>query len=192
MSGGSLNASVGFLLAVLLMSVNGQSAFTRRSVDPLIAPRLSPIPPGSRGMKPDQVNIAGWNKAWTNLVNIAEQSFTPSMSRLVAVEVELVVGNDNAAKDELTLSIFDASGNELTSATELVQSSNCEHALFVLPEGGVEVSPGNSYRIRLRGGTTFGWKYVLGGYPKGEATFNSKPLLPKARSTFLFRTFGSE
>jgi hypothetical protein len=62
----------------------------------------------------------------------------------------------------------------------------------VFPGDGVEVKPGNSYRIRLRGGLVFGWKYVMGGYPKGEATFNGKPLVPKARSTFLFRTFGSE
>ena len=184
--------SIQLLLAVLLISVNAQSAFPRRSVELPIATLPSSIPPGSPDMKPDQVNIAGWNKAWTNLVNVAEQSFTPSMPRLLAVEVELLVGNDNAAKDELTLSIFDASGNEVASATQLVRTSDCEHALFVLPEGGVQVDPGNSYRIRLRGGTTFGWKYVMGGYPKGEATFNGKPLLPKARSTFLFRTFGSE
>lgn len=106
--------------------------------------------------------------------------------------MELVVGNDNAAKDELTLSIFDANGREIASATQLVRTSDCERTLFVLPEGGVEVSPGNSFRMRLRGGTTFGWKYVVGGYPKEEATFNGKPLLPKARSIFLFRTFGSE
>jgi hypothetical protein len=44
--------------------------------------------------------------------------------------------------------------------------------------------------LKLSGGTTFGWKYVVAGYEKGAATFNGKPLLPGARSTFLFRTFG--
>jgi hypothetical protein len=44
----------------------------------------------------------------------------------------------------------------------------------------------------LSGGITFGWKYVVGGYEKGEATFNGKPLLSQARSTFLFRTFGAK
>jgi len=32
----------------------------------------------------------------------------------------------------------------------------------------------------------FGWRYIVGGYQKGAATFNAKPLLPNARSTFLF------
>ncbi len=49
--------------------------------------------PGSKELKPDQVNTAGWEKAWTNLVNDVEQSFRPSMPRLLAVEVELTVGN---------------------------------------------------------------------------------------------------
>jgi len=49
----------------------------------------------------------------------------------------------------------------------------------------------NCYVFRPRNdGATFGWKYIGGGYEKGEATFNGKPLLPGARSTFLFRTFG--
>jgi hypothetical protein len=172
--------------------LNIQPAFARRPVNPPTAARLPRIPPGSPDIKPDQINIAGWDKAWTNLVNVAEQGFTPSMPRLRAVEVELLVGNKIAAKDELTLTIFDAYGSEVASATQLVPTSSCEHTLFVFPDGGVEVSPGNSYRMRLRGGIIFGWKYVVGGYPKGEATFNSKPLVPKARSTFLFRTFGSE
>jgi hypothetical protein len=38
----------------------------------------------------------------------------------------------------------------------------------------------------------FGWKYVVGGYENGAATFNGKPLLKQARSTFLFRTFGTD
>lgn len=150
------------------------------------------LAPGSREMKPDQVNVAGWNRAWTNLVNDAEQSFVPSMPRLLAVEVELVVGNANASQDDLTLAVLDNEGTLLASITQQVKTAHCEHALFELPEGGVDVMPGQTYWIRLEGGTTLGWKYVVGGYPKGEATFNGKPLLPKARSTFLFRTFGAE
>ena len=143
-------------------------------------------------LKPDQVNTAGWNKAWTNLVNDVEQSFTPSMPRLSAVEVELIVGNVGKSEDDLTLSIKNAAGDELVSLTQTVKTPDCEYVLFLFPDGGIEVMPGDVYRIRLSGGTTFGWKYVVGGYPKGEATFNGKPLLRQARSTFLFRTFGSD
>jgi hypothetical protein len=141
-------------------------------------------------MKPDQVNTDGWNKAWTNLVNDAEQTFTPSATRVVGVEAEMVVGNAGAEEDELTLTIMDASGKALADVTQRVQTADSENVLFVMPKGGVVVTPGQTYRMKLSGGTTFGWKYVLCGYEKGAATFNGKPLLPQTRSTFLFRTFG--
>jgi hypothetical protein len=66
------------------------------------------------------------------------------------------------------------------------------HVLFVFPTGGLRVSPGQLYSIELSGGAgLFGWKYVVGGYANGAASFNGKPLLRDARSTFLFRTFGA-
>jgi len=141
-------------------------------------------------MQPDQVNTAGWNKAWTNLLNDAEQSFTPSLPKLLAVEVELVVGNSGAPEDELTLTVLDATDQTLAVVTQDVQSANSDHVIFILSNGGIGVSPGQIYRLKLQGGSTFGWKYVVGGYESGEATFNGKPLLAEARSTFLFRTFG--
>jgi hypothetical protein len=140
-------------------------------------------------MTPDQVNTAGWNKAWTNLVNDVEQTFKPTFTRLVGVEVELVVGNAGAPEDELTLTVLDATGQTVAVVTENVQAASCDHVMFLVPKGGVEVIPGQTYRLKLSGGTTFGWKYVQGGYEEGAATFNGKPLLPKERSTFLFRTF---
>ena len=54
------------------------------------------------------------------------------------------------------------------------------------------VALAKSTGLRLTGGATFGWKYVVGGYEHGEATFNGKPLLAQTRSTFLFRTFGEK
>jgi hypothetical protein len=141
-------------------------------------------------LQTDQVNTAGWNKAWTNLLNDAEQSFTPSLPRLVAVEVELVVGNPGAPEDQLTLTVLDASGQTLAVVAQNVQSDNSNQVMFMIGKGGIQVSPGETYRLKLNGGDTFGWKYVVGGYENGEATFNRKPLLADARSTFLFRTFG--
>lgn len=147
--------------------------------------------PGAEApMKPDQVNTAGWDKAWTNLVNDTEQTFTPSASRLLAVEVELALGNPGAKQDELTLTILDARGQTVASVMRIVATSDFDHPRFVIPDGGVDVNPGETYSIRLSGGLLFGWKYVVGGYPKGAASFNGKPLLPTVRSTFLFCTFG--
>jgi hypothetical protein len=128
-----MNRGLAGLLFVAIISVNGQPAFARRSLTRFIERRLSSIPLGSPEMRPDQVNIEGWNKAWTNLVNVAEQSFTPSLPRLKAVEVELLVGNNIAAKDELTLTVLEINGSEIVSATQLVHTFDCEHPIFVSP-----------------------------------------------------------
>ena len=61
---------------------------------------------------------------------------------------------------------------------------------FVFP-GDVAVTPGQPCAIRVSGRVTFGWKYVVGGYERGAATFNGRPLVPNTRTTFLFRTLGS-
>jgi len=143
-------------------------------------------------MKPDQVNTAGWNRAWTNLANDVQQSFQPSLPKLLAVEVDLLVGNPGTDEDDLTLTILDAKGQELAVVTETVQASDCEHTIFVVSKDGIAVQPGQTYRIKLSGGMLFGWKYIVGGYEKGAATFNGRPLVAKAHSTFLFQTFGAE
>ena len=153
-------------------------------------PANPPTPSEKTAMQVDQANTAGWDKAWTNLVNDVEQSFTPSMPRLQAVEVDLVVGNPEPA-DELTLRVLDGKGNVLALVPQKVLSQDAERVIFTMPENGVELSPGQLYRLRLSGGITFGWKYIVGGYEHGEATFNGHPLLAQARSTFLFRTFGA-
>lgn len=152
-----------------------------------ITPRSEPVP-----MEVDQVNTAGWDKAWTNLSNDTEESFTPSLPRLTGVEVELIVGNPGEPDDELTLTIRDARHQELTTVTQIVKVHDADHVMFLMPDGGVPINPGSVYAIQVRGGVTFGWKYVVGGYDGGEATFNGKPLLLDARSTFLFRTFGGK
>jgi hypothetical protein len=147
-------------------------------------------PAETLSMQVDQVNTAGWERAWTNLLNVAEETFIPSRPKLLAVEVELVVGNPGQTEDELMLTILNANDEKLAVATRQVEAAASNQVRFVMPEGGVALSPGETYRLRLTGGATFGWKYVIGGYEKGHATFNGKPLLRQARSTFLFRTFG--
>jgi len=148
-----------------------------------------PTPYASR--TPDQANTAPWDKGWTNLVNDVRQTFTPSLPRLTAVEVELIEGNPDQSYDEVTMTLLDASGTLLAVISKTVPHADCGHTRFVLSNGGLEVSPGKFYSIRLSGGNLFGWKYVVGGYENGAASFNGNPLLPDARSTFLFRTFGA-
>ena len=180
----TLIAGVGCILAATIACRHQALTASRSTNTPTTVERVS--------MQPDQVNTEGWDEAWTNLLNIAEQSFTPSLPKLLGAEVELVVGNPGESEDELTLTIVDANDNELAAVTEKGQTANSGRVMFLMPTNGVELSPGQTYRLRLTGGATFGWKYVVGGYKNGEATFNGKPLLAQARSTFLFRTFGKD
>jgi hypothetical protein len=138
----------------------------------------------------DQANTAPWRKAWTNLLNDVRQTFTPSLPRLTRVEVQLVVANPGPSDGEVVMSLQNAEGEVLAVVSRTVPVDDCRHVLFVFPNGGVQVSPGQAYSIRLSGGSLFGWKYVVGGYANGAASFNGKPLVPDTRSTFLFRTFG--
>jgi len=139
---------------------------------------------------PDQANTAPWKNAWTNLLNDAQQTFTPSLPRLTRVEVELVVANPGPLDGDVVMSLQDAAGELLAFVSKIVPAADCSHVTFFFPNGGLRVLPGQVYSLRLRGGSLFGWKYVVGGYSKGAASFNGRPLLPDARSTFLFRTFG--
>jgi len=179
------NSLIGFVALLLFLYGAAMTAQVR------LVPAMASAVPGT-WMKPDQVNTARWDKAWTNLVNDAAQTFTPSLPRLLGVEVHLIVANPGDKDDELTLTVMDLKGQELAVVTQTVQASDCDRTMFVIPKDGIDVTPGQTYRLELTGGTLFGWKYVVGGYEKGAATFNGKPLLPKARSTFLFQTFGAE
>jgi hypothetical protein len=181
----------GAILAVCPCILAMTLACNHRAVTAAI-PANTSTPTEKLSMQPDQVNTEGWDKAWTNLLNVAEQSFTPLLPKLRGVEVELIVGNPGNSEDELTLQLLDSSGQTLAVVAQTVRPENCDHVMFVMPAGGVALSPGRIYRLQLTGGATFGWKYVVGGYDHGEATLNGHPLLAQARSTFLFRTFGQK
>jgi hypothetical protein len=136
---------------------------------------------------------APWENAWTTLQsNVLRQSFTPSLSMLTAVEVELVEANPGPDSAEVTMTLLNTEGEPMAVVAKTVPADACRHVLFIFPYGGLRVSPGQLYSIELSGaGSLFGWKYVPGGYAYGAASFNGKPLLQGARSTFLFRTFGA-
>lgn len=143
-------------------------------------------------MRLDQANDAPWTGAWTSLFNVLQQSFTPSLPRLTGVEVEMAVANPGPKSGELNLTVMDKEGVALAVVSKTVPLDDCSHVLFILPRGGLAISPGQIYRIGLSSvGSPFGWKYVVGGYRNGDASFNGRPLLQNARSSFLFRTFGT-
>ena len=141
----------------------------------------------------DQANTAPWTGAWTIVLsNDLRQSFTPSLPKLTGVELELVVGNPGPASSTVTMTLLNAKGEVLSVVSKTVPVDDCGHVLFVFPKGGWRVSPGEVYSIEVHGDEgVFGWKYVVGGYSRGAASFNGKPLLQGARGTFLFQTFGA-
>ncbi len=142
---------------------------------------------------PDQANAAQWDNAWTNLNgHFLGQTFTPYLPKLTAVELELVAANPGPASSVVTMNLENAQGKALVAILKTVPVDDCGYVLFVFPEGGLRVSPGHVYSIRVSGGDGFfGWKYAKGGYANGAATFKDRPLLRDSRSTFLFRTFGT-
>ena len=140
----------------------------------------------------DQANTAVWTQAWTTLANRLQQNFIPSLPKLANIEVELTVANPGPSQGVVSLMLLNADGQGILEADKTVTADDCAHVRFLLPPG-FEVSPGKTYSIQLSGGEgLFGWKYVAGGYNRGEASFNGKPLSKGARSTFLFRTFGMQ
>ena len=151
------SATQRFLAACSMVCILSVAGACRHQALTSPVPANAPAATEPASMQPDQVSTAGWNKAWTNLLNNAEQSFTPSLPRLVNVEVELVVGNPAEPDDDLTLMVVDGTGLTLAVVTENVQSGNCDRVTFMMPKGGIEVSPGQVYRLKLSGGSTFGW-----------------------------------
>ena len=149
---------------------------------------------------PDQVNAApGTKPGWVNFINKL-QTFRPSLPRLTAVEVELAVMNPGPSEEKVGLSVSHPRGEFVASVSKTVKANECRHVLFILPHGGVQVTPGEVYIITVGDGNLFGWKYVVGGYAQGAAMVWDtspdppspwKPLSPQSRCTFLFRTFGA-
>lgn len=151
---------------------------------------LLPALPVAQAMVLDQANTAPWNRAWTVTSNDLRQTFTPTLPRLMAVEVDLVLGNPGPAADRVTLTIYDSGGRDIASTSQDVPAAAVDRVRFTFA-AGVAVTPGQSYAIRVSSHVTFGWKYVVGGYEQGSGTFNGRPLLSNTRATFLFRTLGS-
>ena len=139
----------------------------------------------------DQANTVAWREGWTTLVNPLRQKFIPSLPKLNSIEVELVVGNPGPTQGVVTLMLENADGQGVLEAEKTVAADDCAHVRFLLP-AGVAVSAGKTYSIQLSddGQGLFGWKYVAGGYDRGDASFSGKPLLNDGRGRFLFRTFG--
>jgi hypothetical protein len=141
--------------------------------------------------KIDQANRAEWKQAWTSLNNPLRQDFVPSFPRLTSIDVELVLANPGPSQGQVQMTLLNPAGNILLVADKIVPADNCDQVSFFLP-AGLELSPDQTYSIQLSDGDSglFGWKYVIGGYARGDGWFDGKRLVKDGRGTFLFRTFG--
>lgn len=178
----------------VINALNPDVERTRRfSVTIRVGPRTGNPATVHATLRADQANPEPWKNGWINAINVLRQSFVPSLPRLTGVEVELVAAHPGPATGEITMILSNTEGEGLASVWKNVSVDDCSDVLFLLPRGGVQVSPGQVYSIELSGGGgVFGWKYVMGGYAKGAASRRGIPLSSGARSTFLFRTFGTD
>jgi hypothetical protein len=170
--------------------------------------RVGPAPGNSRrrgtSLLIDQENSASWNNASVSLeyvnepgippksaIRVLSQTFVPRLPKLTAIEVELAAAKPGQSTGDVEMTLI-TKYQVLAQVWKTVPVADCDHVLFLLPNGGVTVVPGRAYSIRLAGiGGVLGWKYVAGGYAKGNASSEGKPLSQDGRSTFLFRTFGT-
>lgn len=157
-------------------------------------------------LRKDQENSEYWDGLSTILTGNLHETFIPSMATLTAVEIELVPAHSGPSVTRQIDLVITGPGKWPMNGTwqnvqiveadlsKTVSTADCAHVLFLLPNGGLKVSPGEVYTIRPEEtSSTFAWKYVVGGYPKGAASASNDAIspLPSARSTFLFKTFGT-
>ena len=136
----------------------------------------------------DQASSSDANAGSTILTNGLGQTFVPTLPRLTKVEVELAVLNPAKSEDGVNMWLLNSKGEMLASASKSIPASAAGWATFVFPN--LDLVPGETYSIRVHGGSSFGWKYVTSGYNRGEALWNQKPFGGDGRRAFLFRTYG--
>jgi hypothetical protein len=101
---------------------------------------------------------------WTNVVpaNAAGRIFTATRDHIAGVEVDVVTGNPRKDEsDTLTLTLSNLKGDVLTKADQTVTSGKDGWLCFALPEGGIDVNPGDTLLLTLEdtGKVLFGWRY---------------------------------
>lgn len=123
--------------------------------------------PGSR--------VAAGEPGWTNIVpgNDRGQTFIATRPRITGIEVELVTGNARQkGSDTLTLALTTPRGDVLAEVEQTVDSGEAGWLCFAMPQGGIDVRPGETLVLRLRdtGKVIFGWRYGKSTYRGGHTS----------------------
>ena len=156
----------------------------------VIAPLLTRIAVCQTAL--DQENNPVWAGAAVNIVpaNHVGQTFTPTMPRLAALEVNLITGNSGRGADQVTMQIL-KSGEPTFTTTATIPEGFHGWWRFDLPRGCLAVVPGEPLTIQIKdtNSAAFFWKYAGNNpYPRGEALFGGASF---ATNDFFFRTFGA-
>ena len=101
---------------------------------------------------------------WTNVVpaNGVGRTFTATGTHIAGIEVDVVTGNPREGdNDTLTLTLANRKGDVLAKVDQTVTSGKDGWVCFVLPDGGIDVDPGDLLDLSLRdtGKVLFGWRY---------------------------------
>jgi hypothetical protein len=121
------------------------------------------------------VNEPTWTGGWTH-INPGPgevgsgQTFIPSDSNLLTVDVSILTGNPGRGDDTITLKILSANQQVLGMSSQVVADGFDGWLQFQFPGAGLMLTPGDTFMIALAdtGTTTFGWRYAFDTYPNGH------------------------
>lgn len=153
-----------------------------------------PVSPSPQPSQVDQSNTPPWQGGWTvigrtsGVVRLA-QTFTPSKSTLVALDIDILTGNPGRGGDQITTRIV--AGSQVVASMTRTVADGFDGALRFDLDPPVSVTPGLTLSLEVEdtGKEVFGWRYGSNAYPAGAAYFNGSPWNGGAFD-FFFRTYG--
>lgn len=137
----------------------------------------------------DQSNTPLWTGEWTSIQsdNDMWQSFTPSVPRLIGVDIDLI--NANPGNGDALITVEIRRGVEVLRSASQVVADGFDGLLFFNLFPDVRVDPGESLLINVfdQGELTFGWRFAGDTYPGGERFVFGDP---QPASDCFFQTWG--
>lgn len=141
----------------------------------------------------DQVNDPTWTGGATHISEhegdrAAGQTFIPSRSRLVGVEIALLTLNPDAVGRRVTVRVLDPAGAVIATSSQRLESGFEGWLFFNVGDRGVQVVPGATHTLQVIGDgcCLFAWKYAGDTYPEGERLLFGTP---RPDTDWLFRTY---
>jgi hypothetical protein len=142
----------------------------------------------------DQMNAPEWKGGAVNISpsNQVRQTFTPTLPKLVAVELGLRTGNAGRGGDQITMDILDRNNNILFTGSAFISEGFEGFFRFNVSSQGVPVEIGKPLTIRVQdtGKIVFFWKYSDGNkYTRGDAFFCGNLF---GSNDFYFKSYGKK